>query len=93
MIDENKGYVAKSKLTITVKTLGKYNDRSRVAAKQTNRLRNTEVDKHLARKHTKGRKRHTSNRPTSTLTVDTRSERELNKKMKNKAPYVLLLSK
>ena len=75
MIDENKGYVAKSKLTITVKTLGKYNDRSRVAAKQTNRLRNTEVDKHLARKHTKGRKRHTSNRPTSTLTVDTRSER------------------
>ena len=34
MIDENNDCVTKSKLTITVKTLCKYNDRSRVAAKQ-----------------------------------------------------------
>ena len=37
MIDENEDYVTKSKLTITVKTLSKYNDRNRVAAKQTNK--------------------------------------------------------
>ena len=35
MNDENKDYVAKSKITITVKTLGELNDRSRVAATQT----------------------------------------------------------
>ena len=34
MIDDNEDYVTKSKLTITVKKLSKYNDRSRVAAKQ-----------------------------------------------------------
>ena len=68
MIDENNGCVTKSKLTITVKTLSKYNDRSMVAAKQrskqrnkqtnkqTNRLRLTKSDKHLGRNHTKGRK-------------------------------------
>ena len=32
MIDENNGCITKSKLTITVKTLTKYNDPSRVAA-------------------------------------------------------------
>ena len=37
MIDENEDYVAKSKLTITVKTFTKYNDKNRVAAKQTNK--------------------------------------------------------
>ena len=37
MIDENNDCVVKSKLTMTIKTLSKYNDRSRVAAKQTNR--------------------------------------------------------
>ena len=59
MIYENNGCVTKSKLTITVKTLTKYNDRSMVAAKQTNRLRDTETDKYLGRKHTKVTKRHT----------------------------------
>ena len=34
-IDENEDYVTRSKLTIIVKTLSKYNDWSRVAAKQT----------------------------------------------------------
>ena len=33
MIEEKKDYVTKSKLTITVKTLSKYNDQNRVAAK------------------------------------------------------------
>ena len=42
LIDDNKDYVKKSKLTITVKTPSEYNERSRVAAKQTNRLRDTE---------------------------------------------------
>ena len=37
MIEENKDYVTKSKLTMTVKTFGKYNDRSRIVAKQTNK--------------------------------------------------------
>ena len=61
MIDKNNGCVTRSKLTITVKTVSKGNDRSRVVAqtnKQTNRLRGTVTDKHLGRKHTKGRKRH-----------------------------------
>ena len=35
MIDENNDCVTKSKLTLTVKTPSKYNDRRRVAAKQT----------------------------------------------------------
>ena len=35
IVDDN--YVTKSNLTITVKTLTKYNDRSKVAAKQTNK--------------------------------------------------------
>ena len=33
MIDENNGSITTSKLTIIVKTLTKYNERSRVAAK------------------------------------------------------------
>ena len=37
MIDENNGRITKSKLTITVKTLSKFNDRSRLTAKQTNK--------------------------------------------------------
>ena len=35
MIDENNGCITKSKLIVTVKTLNKYNDWNRVAAKQT----------------------------------------------------------
>ena len=34
MIDENNGRITKSKLTIIVKTLSKYNDLSRVAVKK-----------------------------------------------------------
>ena len=33
MIDENKDYVIRSKLTITVKTLNKNNDKNKVATK------------------------------------------------------------
>ena len=62
MIDGNNGCRKKSKLTITVKRLRKYNYQSRVVAKQTNkqtkRLRDTKTDKRLGRKHTKGRKIH-----------------------------------
>ena len=50
VIDNNEDYVTKSKLTIAVKALAKYNDKSRVAVKQTNkqtnRLRDTETGKH-----------------------------------------------
>ena len=49
MIDENEDYVTKSKLTITVKRLSKYNGRNRVAAKQTNRFRDTDTGNHLGR--------------------------------------------
>ena len=37
MIDENKDYVTKSKLPITVKTLSKYNGRNMEAANETNK--------------------------------------------------------
>ena len=37
MTSENKDYITKSKLIITVKTLSKYNDGSSVAAKQSNK--------------------------------------------------------
>ena len=37
MIDKYKDCSTKSKLAIKVKTVSKYNDRSRVAAKQTNK--------------------------------------------------------
>ena len=43
MIDKNNNFVIKSKLTITVKTLSEYNDRSRVAAKQTNKQTNKQT--------------------------------------------------
>ena len=65
--------------------------RSRVAAKQikkqANRLRYTETDKHLARKYTRGRKRH---RRKSLLAVDTSTQR-VKQKIKNEAPYVLFV--
>ena len=43
MIDDNNGCITKSKLTITVETLGKYNNRSRVTAKQTNKQTDSET--------------------------------------------------
>ena len=46
MIDENNDCVTESKLTMTVEKLSKDNDWSRVAAKQTNKQTQTEIDKH-----------------------------------------------
>ena len=43
MIDKNNGCITKSKLTITVKTLSKYNDPSRVTARQTNKQTNKQT--------------------------------------------------
>ena len=48
LIDENKDYVTKSKLTVTVKTPTEYNEGSRVAAKQTD-SETQKTDKHLHR--------------------------------------------
>ena len=45
MIDKNKDCVTKSKLTITVKAFSKYNDRSRLAVKQTNKQADSEIQK------------------------------------------------
>ena len=69
MIDENRHYIPISKLTI--KALNKYNDRGRIAAKQTNKLRDTETGKQLGRK---------TNRRTCRLKVDERKD----KKQKNR---------
>ena len=56
MIDENEDCVTESKLIVTVKTFSKYNDRSRLAAKQTNkqtqRHRNWQTFRQKAKKHT-----------------------------------------
>ena len=45
MIDGNNDYDTKSKLTITLKPISKYYDRSRVAAKQTNKQTDSETQK------------------------------------------------
>ena len=45
VIDDNKDYVTKSKLKTTVNTLSKYNDRSKVASKQTNKQADSETKK------------------------------------------------
>ena len=88
MINENDDYVTTSKLTITVKTLSKYNDRSTVAAKQTNkqtnRFRDTETGKNVPEKQ----KDLLTNRHISRLRVETHIMRGKQKlKMR---PYVLL---
>ena len=46
MIDGNNGCRTKSKLTITVKRLRKYNYQSRVVAKQTNKQTNKKAQRH-----------------------------------------------
>ena len=46
MIDEDNGCIKKSKLIITVKTLSTYNDRSWVAAKQTNKQTYIHIQRH-----------------------------------------------
>ena len=77
MIDENEDCVAKSKLTITVKIFTKCNERSKVPAKQTNRLRGTEAGEYFGRTIT--------NRHTSRLT-HTQKQTKMGR-------YVLLLLK
>ena len=48
VIDQNNDSVTKPKLTIIiVKALSKYNDWSRVAAKQTNKETNKQIDRKL----------------------------------------------
>ena len=47
MIDENNDCVTKSKLTLTVKTPSKYNDRRTVAAKQTKQTNKRVTDRKL----------------------------------------------
>ena len=92
MIDENNGCITKSKLTIKVKTLI-YNNRNKVAAKQTNKqtysviqkLTNIQIKRIL-----KEQKYLLTNRRTSRITVDTGTQR-VKQKIKNEAPYVLLL--
>ena len=62
MIDNNEDYVTKSKLTIAVKALAKYNGKSRVAVKQTNKQTDSETQKLAnikAEKHTYLAKRYT----------------------------------
>ena len=77
MIGETNGYIIKSKLTMTVKTLSKYNDHSRLARKktkktysETQKLTNIQVEIIL-----KEEKYTLTNRPTSRLNVDTRTQR------------------
>ena len=53
MIDKNNDFVIKSKLTLTVKTLSKYNDRNRVAAEQTNKQTQTRRNWQIFRKKNK----------------------------------------
>ena len=71
MIDENNDYATNSKLRITVKIRNKYNDRSKVAAKETDRLRDRETGKHLGSKT----KKHTNAQ--AELQVDTKKVRNL----------------
>ena len=85
MIDENGNYVTKSKLTITVKTFSKYNDKSRVAAKQANKQ--TQRHSHKKKIHTfrqKSKKAILTNRLTSRLEVDKRTHRG-KQKVKNES--------
>ena len=56
MIDENEDYVTKPNFKITVKAFSKYNDRNRVAVKQTNkqtqRHRKQQTYRQKNKKHT-----------------------------------------
>ena len=72
MIYENKD-VAKSKLTITVKTFSKYNDKSRVAAKETNKQTLRHGDLQTFRQ--KNKKNLLRNRHTSRPAMDKRIQR------------------
>ena len=89
MIDEDNGCIKKSKLIITVKTLSTYNDRSWVAAKQTNKQTNTYSKTQKFTNILKEEKYILTHRRKNRLIADTRTQR-VKQKMKNEAPYVLL---
>ena len=89
MINEINDRVAKSKLKITVKALSKTSDWSRVTAKQTNK----QTQRHRNRQTF--RQINILKEQKNTLTdnnTDTRTEK-VKQKIKNEAPYVLLLLK
>ena len=94
MIDENNGCITKSKLTTTIKTLTKYNDRSRVAANQSKkRNQRRRIDKNVGRKHTKERKMHTYKQTYCGHRQRERERERVKQKMKNEVLYVLLFLK
>ena len=76
MIDKYKYCTTKSKLTIKVKTVSKYNDRSRVAAKQTNKqTQKHRTGKELRQKNVlKEQKDILTNRRRSRQTVGTNTD-------------------
>ena len=79
MIDEKKDCVAKLQLKITVKTLRKCYDSSRVAAKHTDKqTQDTETSKHLDRKT----KAHTYKQIHKQSYKWTHAQREVNKNEK-----------
>ena len=85
MIDENKDYVIRSKLTITVKTHNKNNDKNKVATNQTNKRTKKQTHRHrnwqnLGRKT----KRHTYKYTHNQTYKCTHIKRDRNEKMKNK---------
>ena len=73
--------VTKSKLTITIKTFSKYNDKRRVAAKQTNKQTLRHGDWQTFRQ--KNKTSLLTNRHTSRLAMDKRTQRG-KQKVKNK---------
>ena len=85
MIDENKDYVIRSKLTITVKTHNKNNDKNKVATNQTNKRTKKQTHRHrnwqnLGRKT----KIHTYKYTHNQTYKCTHIKRDRNEKMKNK---------
>ena len=89
MIDENEDYVVKSKLTITVKTFTKYNDKNRVAAKQTNK----QIQRHRKQQNMRQKNKKTYLKIDTEADIQwTNAKREVNKKWQMR-PYVLLLLK
>ena len=94
MINENRDCATESKLTITLRTLSKY-DMSRLATrqtkKQTQRHRNWQI---FRRKNMlKKQKGILTNRHTSRLTVDTRTQRGKQKMKNGKCSVVIQINK
>ena len=94
MINENRDCATESKLAITLRTLSKY-DMSRLATrqtkKQTQRHRNWQI---FRRKNMlKKQKGILTNRRTSRLTVDTRTQRGKQKMKNEKCSVVIQINK